>query len=268
MTAIASGTAVAAAPWRLWREALRAALVLGAREVRTSLRTPAYLLPNMIVPIFFYFIMVGSLEQFAGDAGVDNWQAFQLPVAIVFAVQGGSAGLNMVADIESGYFYKLLLTPAHRMSILLGAMSADFVRIVVQATVVVLIAVATGLHFETGIAGAAALVLLSSLWGLAYSGLGFAVALKTGNSQATQSLWFMFMPFLFLTTLFAPREALSGWLSTAATFNPMTYLLAGLRALSMNGWDASDIGGALLAVAGVGVLSFTLALLALRGRLR
>ncbi|MDA0256284.1 MAG: ABC transporter permease [Chloroflexi bacterium] len=266
MNAIASGTV--ATPWRVWREAVRAALALGAREVRTSLRTPAYLLPNMIVPIFFYFIMVGSLEQFAGQSGVTNWQAFQLPVAIVFAVQGGSAGLNMVADIESGYFDKLLLTPAHRLSILLGAMSADFVRVVVQAAVVVLIAVATGLHFETGIAGAAVLVLLSSLWGLAYSGLGFAVALKTGNSQATQSLWFMFMPFLFLTTLFAPREALSGWLSTAATFNPMTYLLAGLRALSMNGWDASDLGGALLAVVAVGAVSFTLALLALLGRLR
>jgi ABC-2 type transport system permease protein len=263
-----STTAPATTPWRSWREAGRAAAALGAREVRTSLRTPAYLLPNLLVPIFFYFIMVGSLESFADQSGLENWQAFQLPVAIVFAVQGGSAGLNMVADIESGYFDKLLLTPAHRLSILLGAMSADFLRIVVQATVVVVIAVATGLHFETGIVGAAVLVLLSSLWGLAYSGLGFAVALKTGNSQATQSLWFMTMPFLFLSTLFAPKEALSGWLDTAATFNPMTYLLAGLRSLSMNGWDASDIGGALLALGGVGVLSFSLALLAMRGRLR
>jgi ABC-2 type transport system permease protein len=78
----------------------------------------------------------------------------------------------------------------------------------------------------------------------------------------------MTMPFLFLTTLFAPREELSGWLSTAATFNPVTYLLAGQRALAMNGWDASDVGGALLAVATVGTLSFSLALLALRSRLR
>ena len=38
----------------------------------------------------------------------------------------GSAGLNMVADIESGYFDKLLLTPANRLSLLIGAMMADF----------------------------------------------------------------------------------------------------------------------------------------------
>ena len=210
------------APWRSGREAVRAAFLLGVREVRMSLRTPAYFIPNLIVPIFFYFVMVGALEEFAGRSGIDNWQAFQLPVAIIFAVQEGSAELNMVADIESGYFEKLLLTPAHRLSILVGAMAADFVRIMAQASLVVVIAVATGLDFATGVAGAVVLIVISSLWGLAYSVGGFAVALKTGNSQTTQSIWFMFMPLMFLTTLFAPKEALSGWLETAATFNPMT----------------------------------------------
>ena len=96
------------APWHSGREAVRAVLLLAAREVRTASRTPAYLVPNLLVPIFFYFVIVGSLGEFAGRFGIENWEAFQLPMAIVFAVQGGSAGLNLVADIESGYFEKLL----------------------------------------------------------------------------------------------------------------------------------------------------------------
>jgi ABC-2 type transport system permease protein len=256
------------APWRHWREGVRAAFVLGAREVRTSWRTPAYFIPNLIVPIFFYFVMVGSLNEFAGRSGIGNWEAFQVPVSIIFAVQGGSAGLNMVADIESGYFYKLLATPASRLAILVGAMAADFIRIVLQASLVVVVAELAGLEFATGFPGAVALVLLGSLWGLAYSGVGFAVALKSGNSQTTQSMWFLFMPLMFLTTNFAPKEALSGWLKTAATLNPLTYVLEGMRALAMRGWDASDIGGALLAAVGLGSVSITLALLALRGRVR
>lgn len=251
-----------------WHHTARSIFLLGAREIRTAIRTPAYLIPNMIVPIFFYFVMVGSLGEFAARFGLDNWKAFQLPIAIVFAVQGGSAGLNMVADIESGYFDKLLLTPVNRLAVLIGAMAADFVRIMVQATLVVLIAVATGLHFETGILGAAVFILIGSLFGLAYSGIGFAVALKTGNAQATQSMWFLFMPLMFLTTIFAPKEALSGWLKAVATVNPMTYLLQGLRALSAKGWDAGDIGVALLAVGALGTLSLTLAFLALRGRVQ
>jgi ABC-2 type transport system permease protein len=256
------------APWSPFRESVRSAFLLGAREVRTAFRTPAYLLPNLIVPIFFYFVMIGSLETFAGNSGIDNWEAFQLPFAILFAAQGGSAGLNMVADIESGYFDKLLVTPANRMSILLGAMAADFLRVTVQATLVLLVAFAFGLDFATGVPGAVALIAISACWGLAYSGVGFAIALKTGNSQATQSMWFLFMPFLFLTTLYAPKEDLEGWLAAAATVNPVTYMLEGMRALSMNGWDAGDLAGAIAAVAGVGAITMTAAFLALRGRVQ
>lgn len=251
-----------------WRDAIRAAFLLGAREVRTAFRTPAYLLPNMLVPFFFYFVMVGSFETFAGRSGLTNWEAFLVPMAIIFAAQGGSAGLNMVSDIESGYFDKLLLTPVSRLSILVGAMSADFLRVMVQATFVLLLAIAFGLDFATGLPGAATLVLLSGCWGLAYSGIGFAVALKTGNAQATQSVGYLFLPLMFLTTMFAPKEALSGWLEIAATFNPMTYLLQGMRALTMGGWDTSDLGAALLATAGLGSVSLALSFLALRGRIR
>jgi ABC-2 type transport system permease protein len=174
----------------------------------------------------------------------------------------------MVADIESGYLDKLLATPANRLAILIGAMTADFMRVMVQATLVVLVGVAAGVDFATGLPGAIALIVLSSFFGLAFSGIGFAVALKTGNAQSTQSVWFLFMPLMFLSTLFAPMEALSGWLETVATFNPMTYLLAGMRSLTMNGWDAGDLGAAVLAVAGLGVVSVSLALLAFRTRLR
>ena len=254
--------------WNLMGQSMRATRLLAAREMRTALRTPAYLLPNLIVPIFFYAIMVGSLGGFANQSGIANWEGFLLPMALIFAVQGGSAGLNMVADIESGYFDKLLLTPASRASILIGAMSADFFRIMAQAVIVLVIALATGLHFETGLPGALALVIIASLFGLAYSGIGFSVALKTGNAQATQSMWFLFMPLMFLTTMFAPKESLSGWLSTAATVNPMTYILDGMRALSMRGWDGEDIALALVAIFVLGAFSLSLAFMALKSRVR
>jgi ABC-2 type transport system permease protein len=254
--------------WNFPREALRATMLLAQREVKLALRTPAYLVPNLIVPMFFYFITLGSLESFATGFGLTNFEGFLLPMALLFAVQGGSAGLNMVADIESGYFDKLLLTPASRAALLVGAMSADFFRIMAQAVLVLIVALATGLHFETGVTGAVALILIASLFGLVYSGIGFGMALKTGNAQATQSMWFLFMPLMFLTTLFAPKEALSGWLEVAATINPMTYILEGMRSLSMKGWDAADIGYGLLAIGALGVLSMGFAFSALRGRVR
>jgi ABC-2 type transport system permease protein len=154
------------------------------------------------------------------------------------------------------------------LALLVGAMMADFFRIMAQATLVLLIALATGLSFETGVAGAVVLILIASLFGIAYSGLGFAIALKTGNAQATQSMWFLFMPLMFMTTLFAPKEALSGWLSAAATVNPMTYILQGMRSLSLEGWNAEDIGVALLAICVLGGVCMSAAFMALKSRVR
>jgi ABC-2 type transport system permease protein len=251
-----------------FREALRSTMFLGLREVRTVVRTPAMFIPNLIVPIFFFYVMVGSLEEFANSFGVANWEAFQLPVAIMFAVTSGSAGLNMVVDIETGYFDKLLLTPAKRLSILLGAMGADFLRIVAQGLLVVAVAMLTGTEFATGVVGAVVMVLIASVAGIAYSGIGFAAALKTGNAQTTQSIWVLWIPLMFLSTTFAPLEALSGWLQVAARLNPMTYILGGLRELSAHGWDVGEIGKALITVAALGTVTITLALRALLSRIR
>lgn len=266
-----SARTVAAPPlphWHHLREAVRATLHLGAREIRIVMRMPANFIPGLFIPAFFYFVMVGSLSELAGQSGLANYRAFQLPLSILFAVTSGSAGLNMVTDIETGYFDKLLLTPAHRLAILVGAMGADFLRVFLQGVFVTGLALVAGLEFATGVTGALVMVVIASLWGMAFEALGFAIALKTGNSQATQSSWAIFMPFVFLTTAFAPMEALSGWLRTAARFNPMTYLLRGLRALSMTGWDWSEIGIGLLAVAGVGAVTLTLAVRAMLGRIR
>lgn len=71
----------AAAPlgdWHHVREAVRATFWLGAREVRTVLRSPAALFPNLLVPVFFFFIFIitGSLSGFAERFGLSNFEAF------------------------------------------------------------------------------------------------------------------------------------------------------------------------------------------------
>ena len=109
-------------------------------------------------------------------------------------------------------------------------------------------------------------IALAVAWGLAFTGFPYAIALKTGNPIAVNNAFLLFFPFAFLTTAYVPQEQMTGWLSTAADYNPVTYLLAGMRSLILEGWDASALGQAFLASAVVGAISFTLAFTALRGR--
>ena len=91
------------------------------------------------------------------------------------------------------------------------------------------------MRFHGGPIGVAAFIVLASLWSLAFAAFGYAIALKTGNPAAVNSTFLLFFPFLFLTSSYVPRSQLSGWLSTVAKFNPVAYLLGGLRSLEVGG---------------------------------
>ena len=246
---------------------LRDLLTVAGRATRQLRRELAFVIPALVIPIFFYGVNVGSLEGIAAVAapGFDV-RAFQLPVAIIFAVTGVSRANALVLDISGGYFERLLLTPVNRLALLLGLMAADFVLIIALSIPVIVMGWITGVSFVTGPAGILAFVLLAALWGIAFNGFPYAIALKTGNPSAVGASFILFFPFAFLTTAYVPAEALSGWLATVAQFNPVTYLLGGLRSLITVGWDAQALGGALLATGLVGIVSISLALTALRGR--
>jgi ABC-2 type transport system permease protein len=241
---------------------------IGRRAVRSVFREPEFFLPALIVPVFFFVVNIGALQDFAEGAGaVDDFKAFQLPVSIIFAVTGVSRASSLVMDIQGGYFDRLLLTPVRRSTLLLGLMLADLVSVLLLATPVVLLGLALGVSFETGLLGIVVFVLYGGAWGLAFAGFPYAIALKTGNPAAVNSSFVLFFPFAFLTTAFLPEEALTGWLGTVADYNPVTYVLAGLRSLISDGWDWSVLGQGLLAIAGLGAVSFGLATAAMRGRI-
>ena len=243
----------------LWSVAIRA--------LRALPREPEAIIPALVIPIFFFSVNIGTLQDFAqqGIPGLD-FRAFQLPTAIVFAVTGISRANALVTDIQSGYFDRMLMTPMRRLSLLLGLMIADLALVMALTIPVILLGVAVGVRFETGILGVLAFVTLAGLWGLVFTGFPYAIALKTGSPGAVGASFLLFFPFAFLTTATLPKEALTGWLSTIATFNPMTYLLAALRSLLYGGWQPRALVEGILAISAVGLVSMSLALLALRGR--
>jgi ABC-2 type transport system permease protein len=243
--------------------------VVAGRAVRAIPREPEAVIPALIVPVFFFVVNVGALQNAAEKSGaVSDFKAFQLPVAIIFAVTGISRASALVTDIQGGYFDRLLLTPVRRLALLLGLMVADFALVIALAVPVVVLGLALGVRFESGPAGIVVFLLLAGLWGVGFTGFPYAIALKTGNPAAVNSSFVLFFPFAFLTTSFLPKDQLTGWLSAIATYNPVTYLLAGLRSLIFVGWDTTALVQALLAIVGVSLVSLSLALAALRGRVR
>ena len=236
------------------------------RAIRSLLREPEFIGPALAIPIFFFVVNIGALETFVErQAGID-YRAFQLPVGIVFAVTGISRANMLVTGIQTGYLDRMLVTPIRRVSLLLGLMIADIVLALVLATVVLLLGFAVGVSFGTGVAGLGVFVVLAMAWSLAFTGFPYTVALRTGNPAAVNSAFLIFFPFAFLTPSMLPRELMSGWLKTVAAWNPVTYLLEGMRSVLSDGWDLGALVKAAAAILGLAVVTFTMAFRSLARR--
>ena len=239
------------------------------RSLRESARQPALEFGNLFIPIFFFAVTVGAIGNVAAAGfGINNYLGFQLPVAILQGVAGaaGTSGIAIVTDIERGYFDKLLLTPAPRLALVLGRLAADAVRLTFLAAIILVAGLFTGSGMEAGPLGLVLILVISALFGLAYSSLGVAIALKTGSAQAAQMSFLLFFPLLFLSPAFAPKELFAGWLEFLATINPVTYILEGQRDLVLDGWDGGSLLACFGSIFGLGAFTLSLVFWGLRSR--
>lgn len=265
---------------------------LAMRAIRESVRQPGVEITNVFIPLFFLAVSTGAIANFSERGfGVDNYLAFQLPVAVLQAVAGSSAasGIAIVLDMERGYFDKLLLTPASRWSLIIGRVWADAVRAIFFATIMLVAALVAGSGMATGVGGAVLILIIAGLFGGAYSGIGIFIAMRTGNAQAAQAGFLLFFPLLFMAPAFAPLAVFDDWLRIIATINPVTYIMEGMRGLVMEGyaWPVTEGGQivfgpdgvpltkdppalhwAFVSLAGFSVFTLTIASLALRARTR
>jgi len=68
----------------------------------------------------------------------------------------------------------------------------------------------------------------------------------------------VFFPLLFLTPNFVPRDLLTRPMEIASTYNPVTYIMEGLRSLILQDLAWAPIGRGFAVVAVLGVLMVAL----------
>ncbi len=238
---------------------MSAALTLGGRAIRESLRTPEALVPTVLIPLFFLVVNVGQAGKiFPSDStpflNGQNYAAFQLPASILLAASFGSAALYLVEDIEGGYFDKLRATPAARSSLVFGRLLAEAVKSFLITIVMVLLALPFGITVDSGVGGFLLLLLLAAGWAIVYSGFMQLIAVRTRSAAATNAGSMVFFPLLFLTPNFVPRDMLTRPMEIAATFNPVTYIMEAMRSLVLNELDWAIIGRGFLVIVASGIV--------------
>jgi ABC-2 type transport system permease protein len=200
----------------------------------------------------------------------ESFLAFALAVPFI---QGAlfstmNAGTDLARDIQTGFVNRLSLTALRDWALLFGQLAGIVVLGVVQVLFYIAVGLAVGVTFESGPLGILVLVVYGALVSLSFGALGAWLAFRTGSGETIQALFPVLFVFLFISSMNTPRDLIEvGWFQTAATLNPVSYMIECVRSLIITGWDWQALGLGFGFVIVLGVISFALASQALRTRM-
>jgi ABC-2 type transport system permease protein len=246
----------------------RQVALIARRSIVRTLRQPASVIPPLTFPLLLMAVnsnglaAATSLPGFPSDSFLDFFLPFAFMQGALFAAT--TAGTDLARDVDTGFLNRLALTPMRGLALIAGQLGGAVVMGAIQALVYLGVGLAFGVRFETGLAGIVVLLVLSVVIALGWAGVGIFLALRTGSGEAVQSQFPILFFLLFLSSMNLPRNLIEiDWFRVAATLNPVSYMIEGLRALIITGWDAQALAlgfGFSLALVGVSLAASALAL--------
>ncbi len=251
----------------------RVVRALGMRSVRQTFRRPQLIAPIIVFPTLLLAIQTGGASaalQLPGFPEVQSFLQFMLAGAMMqsLMIAGNSGGIALAVDIEMGFTDRLFAAPIPRFAIVLGRLAGTGALGLFAALWFLAIGLLFGTPIEAGVAGALLAVVLVTAAALAVGGIGAAIALRTGSASVVQGLFPLVLVVLFLSSAFFPQELMIEPAKTIAAYNPLSFIVEGIREPMISGIDATETLDAVLAILGIVVLGLALSARALRHRLR
>ena len=166
-----------------------------------------------------------------------------------------------------GFTDRLFVAPISRFSIVLGRLAGVGALGAVTAVWFIAIGLIFGAEIEGGVPGALIAIALTTAAAIAVGGIGSSVALRTGKASIVQGLFPLVFVVLFLSSAFFPESLMIEPARTVAAYNPLSFVVEGIREPIVEGVRGTDVLYAVLSIAGIGAFSFLLSARALQRRL-
>jgi ABC-2 type transport system permease protein len=245
---------------------------LARRSILRTLRQPAQIVPATLFPLILLAINSAGLDSTTTLPGfpTDSYLTFALAFAFlqagVFAVIG--TGQNLAEDRVNGFFSRMQLTPIRPAALIAGQLAGTLALGLFQAATYITVGLIAGGSIEAGIPGAVVLIALATLITLAFGSIGLVAGMRASTPENVQGLFPLVFVFLFMSSMALPRDLIeTDWFRTIATYNPVSYMIEGLRSLLITGWDAEALALGFGCATAILIGALTVATLSLRSRM-
>lgn len=224
-------------------ETIRDTWLIFHRSLWLTIRQPTWIVFGMMLPLLYLFLFGPLLEGATQAAGTGtnafNW--FVPGLIIQIAIFGTAfGGFGLIAEMRSGVLERMRVTPMSRTAMLLGRSLRDVVILLLQALLLIVLAIPLGLEVDP--IGVVVSLGLLVLIGLVSSPLSYSAALTLKSEDAFAPLVnAVAMPLLLLSGILLPMALAPEWLKVLSTLNPLTHGVDAARALFNGDWGSPEI---------------------------
>jgi len=237
-------------------------LLIYRRQVRFSLRQPAWLVFALVQPVMYLALFGPLLEQVAKTPGFppgDAWQVFVPGLLVQLGIFGTLyVGFGMIEEIRDGVIDRMRVSPLSRVAILLGHVLRDATVLLVQAAILTTMGVAFGLTLTwQAIVGTVVVVLLLAT---AFASVSYGIAIVAKDEEPLIGVLNLAAPpLLLLSGILLPMSLAPGWLQRVADINPLSHVVTGLRRTFLGEIGTATVAWGFLAAVGMTVVCVAVA---------
>ncbi len=241
---------------------LRDTRLLFRRYLMLSLRDPGTVAGGLLQPVVFLVLYGPILTRLIRTPTVSQTAAWQIYVPGVLIQLGlfGAAfvGFSIITEWRAGVLDRLRVTPVSRLSMLLGRVLRDGLVLLVQAVILMLVAIPFGLRAPIGgvvLALAIVVVMALSLSALSYT-LGLALKSEMALGPLLNTVM---LPLLLLSGILLPMTLAPSWLNLLSRLTPFRYIVDAIRDMFQGQFRTGPLLVCVAVTLGLAVLSMALA---------
>ena len=218
---------------------MNSTILLWQKQMKKALVHPEEIVGMLIQPILWVILFGVGMRSLMGTStpgSGNDYMTFVVPgivalTAVNAAITGGSTWLS---ERLRGIVKEYLAAPIPRLSILMGTATGIVTKVLIQSIVILLVGLLMGARLSDNPMGWLGGLLLITGYGIGFSGLALSVASSTDSSEGYHMMIFLLqLPLLFLSNSLYPLTTLPTWMRIGSYANPTTYIVTGLRQITL-----------------------------------
>lgn len=203
------------------------------RSLKHIFKNMDQLLGLTIQPIMFMllfrYVFGGAI-----NTGTVSYVNFLVAGILVQSAAFGSmtTSLSVATDLQRGIIERFKSLPTVGWGVLMGHVTADLVRNVIQSIIMIGVALLVGFRPTATVSEWFLIALIVLLFTFALSWVGAILGLLAKTIEAVQWMgFFLIFPLTFASAAFAPTDSMATWLRVFAQNQPVTHIIEAIRSL-------------------------------------